>query len=202
MFEIVISSRNRDKKRELKSLLKGLKIKLLDLNSFPSAPRVEEKAETFEENAAEKALKIARFTKRFTLADDSGLVVEALGGDPGVRSARFAGEKTTDEENNRKLLKLLEGVAAPRRKAKFVCVIALADKDGVAGIVRGECAGRIALAPKGKNGFGYDPVFIGSGYKKTFAELSPRTKNFISHRAKALKKSITLIRLLLQRSCP
>ncbi|MFH0772669.1 MAG: RdgB/HAM1 family non-canonical purine NTP pyrophosphatase [Candidatus Omnitrophota bacterium] len=219
MFEIVISSRNRDKKRELKALLKGLKVnpvrdnhrlksaafsngvKVLDLNDFPSAPRVEEKADTFEENAAEKALKIARFTKKFTLADDSGLVVEALGGRPGARSARFTGEKANDEKNNRKLLKLLQGVALSDRKAKFVCVIALADKDGVVGVVRGECAGRIALAPRGKNGFGYDPVFIGRGHSKTFAELGARTKNLISHRAKALKKARALIQRLLLKAC-
>ncbi len=202
MLEIVISSRNSGKKRELRSLLKGLKIKVLDLNDFPAAPRVEEKGKTFEENAAAKALKIAKFTGRLTLADDSGLEVEALGGRPGVYSARFAGRNAADEANNRKLLRALAGVPKLKRKARFVCVIALADKDKLAGLVRGECGGRIAFEPDGKNGFGYDPVFFSPKHNKTFARLSPGEKNAVSHRGKALRKAKKLIGRRLQKASP
>ena len=199
MFEIVISSRNKEKKRELKALLKGLDIKVLDLNDFPGAPEVKETGKTFEANARLKALKIAKFTKRLTLADDSGLAVRALGGKPGVRSARFAGNKAAYEDNNRKLLRLLEEVPGNKREAKFVSVVAIAAPKGVAGVVRGECSGRITLSPKGKNGFGYDPVFFSPKFGKTFAELSASRKNSISHRGRALKKARTII-LRLQRS--
>ena len=188
MLEIAISSRNKEKKRELKSLLKGLKIKVLDLNDFPSAPRVEENGKTFEENAAVKALTVARFTKRLALADDSGLEVEVLGGRPGVYSARFAGENATYEANNRKLLRLLKGFPKPKRKARFVCVIAIADKNKLVGLVRGECIGRITFEPKGRNGFGYDPVFYLPNYQCTMAQLPIAVKNTMSHRARALRQ--------------
>lgn len=199
MFEIVISSRNNEKKRELKALLKDLEIKVLDLNDFPAAPKVEEKGKTFEENAAVKALKIARFTKKLTIADDSGLEVKTLGGRPGVYSARFAGKNATYEANNRKLLRLLDGVPKPKRKAKFVCVVALADKDKLIGLARGECSGRITFEPKGRNGFGYDPVFFSPKHNKTFAQLSPKEKNSISHRGRALRKAKKIIQNYLQR---
>ena len=201
MFEIVISSRNKEKKRELKALLKGLGIKVLDLNDFPGAPEVKETGKTFEANAKLKALKIAKYTKRPALADDSGLVVKALGGNPGVRSARFAGNKADYEDNNRKLLKLLKDVPGNKRGAKFVSVVAIAGPKGVLGLVRGECSGRIALFPKGTNGFGYDPVFFSPKFGKTFAELSASQKNSISHRGSALSKARTIIRRL-QRSRP
>jgi XTP/dITP diphosphohydrolase len=200
VFEIVISSRNKEKKRELKALLKGLRIKVLDLNDFPAAPKVRETGNTFEANAKLKAFKIAKFTKRLTLADDSGLVVKALGGLPGVRSARFAGDGASYGENNRKLLKLLEGAPENKRGAKFVSAVAIADQRGVIGVVRGECSGRITLAPKGRNGFGYDPVFFSPGFKKTFAELTASQKNSISHRGGALKKARAVILSHLRKS--
>jgi XTP/dITP diphosphohydrolase len=200
VLEIVISSRNKEKKRELKALLKGIRIKVLDLNYFPAAPKVKETGKTFEANAKLKALKIAKFTKRLTLADDSGLVVGALGGMPGVRSARFAGGDAAYEANNRKLLKLLEGVPKSKRRAKFVSVVAIADQGGIVGVVRGECSGRITLAPKGRNGFGYDPVFFSPKFKKTFAELTPSRKNSISHRGRALKKARAVILSCLRKS--
>jgi len=202
VLEIVISSRNNGKKRELKSLLKGLAIRVLDLNDFPAAPKVKERGKTFEENASAKAIKIAKFTKRLALADDSGLEVEALGGRPGVYSARFAGNNATDEANNRKLLKALAGVPKPKRKAKFICVIALADKDKLAGLVRGEYRGRITFEPEGKNGFGYDPIFFSPKHNKTFAQLSPGEKNAVSHRGKALRKAKKLIDRRLRRAFP
>jgi len=191
--EIVISSRNKEKKRELKALLKDLKIKVLDLNDFPAAPRVEEKGKTFEENAVAKALKIAQYTKRLTIADDSGLEVDALGGRPGVYSARFAGNNADYDANNRKLLRLLKGFSESKRKARFICAVAIADKDGLVGVVRGECSGRITFEPKGRNGFGYDPVFFSPKYNETFAQLSSKEKNAVSHRGRALRKARKII---------
>ena len=196
MFEIVISSRNKEKKRELKALLKGLGIKVLDLNDFPKAPKVKETGKTFEANARLKALKIAKYTKRLALADDSGLVVKALGGRPGVRSARFAGGKAAYEDNNRKLLRLLKDTPGNKRGAKFVSVVAVAGPEGIKGVTRGECSGRITFAPKGANGFGYDPVFFSPKFGRTFAELSASQKNSISHRGRALKKACAVIRRL------
>lgn len=193
MSEIVISSRNKEKKREVKALLKDLRVKVLDLNDFPGAPRVEEKGKTFEENAASKALKIAKYTKRLTIADDSGLEVEALDGRPGVYSARFAGNNADYDANNRKLLRLLKGFSESKRKAKFICAVAIADKDGLVGVVRGECGGRITFEPKGRNGFGYDPVFFSPRHNKTFAQLSPGEKNAASHRGRALRKARKII---------
>lgn len=200
MLEIVLSSRNKEKKRELKALLKGLDSKVLDLNDFPAAPKVRETGKTFEANARLKALAIAKFTGRLTIADDSGLMVDALGGRPGVRSARFAGEDATYKENNLKLLKLLKAVPAQKRKARFVSVVALADPGGIVATARGECKGRITLEPKGKNGFGYDPVFFSPKFKKTFAQLNPSQKNSVSHRGRALKKARAVILNYLRRA--
>jgi len=200
VLEIVISSRNKEKKHELKALLKGLRIKILDLNDFPAAPMIRETGKTFEANARLKAFKIAKFTKHLTLADDSGLVVKALGGLPGVRSARFAGDKASYGDNNLKLLKLLEGVPRKRRRAKFISVVAIADTGRVIRTVRGETSGRITLKPKGMNGFGYDPVFFSPRFKKTFAELTASQKNSISHRGKALKKARAIILSYLRKS--
>jgi len=199
VFEIVIASRNKEKKKELKALLRGLKIKVLDLSNFSAAPKVEEKGKSFQANAKTKAVTIARFTRRLTLADDSGLEVKALGGKPGVRSARFAGKGTAYAANNRKLLKLLSGVPKSKRKAKFVCVIAIADKNGAVKTVRDECHGWISFFPKGRSGFGYDPVFVYPKYNKTFAELGPKIKNKVSHRARALKKAKAIIQKYLRR---
>jgi len=198
-LELVISSRNKEKKRELKSLLRGLKVRVLDLNDLPSAPRVKETGRTFEANAKQKALKIARYTKKLTIADDSGLAVDALRGRPGVRSARFAGEKASYEDNNIKLLRLLKGIPSARRSARFVSVVAIASPKGIIGTVRGECRGRIAFKPIGKKGFGYDPVFYSPGFGKTFAEISVSRKNSVSHRGRALKKARAVISRLLRK---
>lgn len=131
-----------------------------------------------------------------TVADDSGLMVDYLGGAPGVYSARFAGEECDDNKNNEKLIKLLNGLSAEDRKAKFVSVITLVYPGGETLVARGECPGRIIEAPTGENGFGYDPLFVPDGYEKTFAQLSEEEKNEISHRAKALE---VLEGLLLER---
>ena len=134
------------------------------------------------------------------LADDSGLEVEVLGGRPGVYSARFAGKNAAYEANNRKLLRLLKGLPKPKSKARFVCVIAIADKNKLVGLVRGECVGRITFEPKGKNGFGYDPIFFSPKHSRTFAQLSSKEKNSVSHRGRALKKAKVLIQGCLQKA--
>lgn len=185
----MIGTKNKDKQRELQSLLKGRGVKVLSLEDFPHCPEAHEHGRTFEANARKKARVYSKHTKMLTLADDSGLMVSALNGKPGVYSARFAGPGCTYQNNNRKVLRLLGNLPAPKRKAKFVSIVAIYDSGKSVGVVKGECRGRIARAERGKNGFGYDPVFIPEGFTKTFAELSPKTKNRISHRGKALRKA-------------
>ena len=157
---------------------------------------IEEDGQTFEENSYKKAYEIMKVTGKTTIADDSGLMVDYLGGAPGVYSARFAGEECDDKKNNEKLLKLLKNQVGDDRKAKFVSVITLIFPDGETITARGECSGRIIGAEAGENGFGYDPLFVPDGYCKTFAQLSEEEKNAISHRAKALE---TLEKLLKER---
>jgi XTP/dITP diphosphohydrolase len=184
MMEIVLATRNSDKVREIRRILPG--IAFLSLKNFPQVPEIEENGETLEENAIHKAQEVAVRTGRFALADDSGLEVEALRGRPGVRSSRFAGKGVSYEENNRKLLLLMS--SKRRREARFRCVVALAGPGRETIVREGVCRGRIAHSPRGKRGFGYDPVFIVSGMGKTFAELPASVKNDISHRARALRK--------------
>ena len=191
--DLVIASRNEKKKRELLQVIGDLDLEVATLNEFPQAPEVEEDGMTFRENAVKKAREIADFTGRMTLADDSGLEVDALGGLPGVHSARFAGEPSNDERNNQKLLEMLEGVPAQERTARFRCVIAIAFTDGRVETAEDTCEGRIGFTPRGQAGFGYDPLFIPDGYDLTFAELSPEVKNRISHRGKALQKAKKLL---------
>lgn len=191
MEEVVLATANKNKKRELASLLGGLNVKVLTLDDFKDAPPVREDRKSFKENAVKKAVVISRFTGRTALADDSGLEVKALGGAPGVCSARFAGPKQDDAANIRKLLRLLELRKVPffKRKARFVCFVAVARKGRLAGTVSGTVSGLIGLEPQGNNGFGYDPVFYYPPLKKTFAQLAPSLKNRISHRYKALQKA-------------
>ena len=184
---LVVGTKNKDKRREIEALLKGAPIEVLSLADFPACPDVKEDGRTYEANAKKKARAYSKVTKRLTLADDSGLGVTRLNGRPGVYSARFAGAGCTYQGNNRKLLKLLKGLPDAQRAAKFVCVMALYDNGRFIETVRGECAGKIAHAVRGANGFGYDPVFIPKGFSKTFAELSAAEKNKISHRGKALR---------------
>ncbi len=193
-MELVLATRNKDKLREIKALLKGLPIEVFSLDSFKNVPEVIEDGKTFEENARKKAIQTARLIKRPTLADDSGLEVEYLGGDPGVYSARFSGKGATYKSNNEKLLKLLKDAPLAKRKACFKCVIVLADNKGrVIGAVEGVSKGRIGFESKGDNGFGYDPLFIPYGYKKTFAQIGSLEKNKISHRSRALAKAKKII---------
>ncbi|HLD76463.1 MAG TPA: RdgB/HAM1 family non-canonical purine NTP pyrophosphatase [Candidatus Norongarragalinales archaeon] len=192
---ITLGTKNKDKLRELQKLLKGVSIRVRSLVDFPKHRDVMENGKTFEANARKKARLYSRHTKGLVLADDSGLMVSSLKGKPGVYSARFAGPDCTYHDNNRKLLRLLSRVPKTKRRAKFVCVMALYDNGRFVNTVRGECRGTIAFEEKGGNGFGYDPVFIPDGFSKTFAELSPRVKNKISHRGKALKKAVRLFRI-------
>jgi XTP/dITP diphosphohydrolase len=193
-----MASRNLGKVRELAELLTGLDIRLLSLADFPELPDIPEEGDTFAANAAAKARAVAQLTGLPALADDSGLAVAALGGRPGVFSARYAQDVTAprppgDADNWRKLLLEMEGIPWNERQARFVCEIALALPNGRLWRARGECAGYIALAPRGRQGFGYDPVFWVPKYQATMAELAPETKNAISHRGQALKKMRDLL---------
>ncbi|MGQ9646270.1 MAG: RdgB/HAM1 family non-canonical purine NTP pyrophosphatase [Thermodesulfobacteriota bacterium] len=174
--------------------MKGAGLRILSLNDLPDAPEMEEDGRTFTENALKKASFYSKHFRRLTLADDSGLEVEALQGQPGIRSARYAGERASAEENNRKLLQVMEGIPMSRRGARYRCVMALVSPDGREAVTEGACSGRIGFREVGKRGFGYDPLFILPKYGKTMAQLSIEEKNRISHRGKALRKLRKLIR--------
>jgi XTP/dITP diphosphohydrolase len=192
-MKIVLATNNLYKIREIKGILTGISAEVLTLEDFPGFPQVEETGDTLEENAIIKAQKINKFTGLPSLADDSGLEVEALKGAPGVRSSRFAGEQCSFKDNNLKLLRLLNGIPWEQRGARFVTVVALVKNVSSIRTVQGEIQGIIDLEEKGENGFGYDPVFYVPELKKTFAQLSPEEKNRISHRARAFKKAGELI---------
>jgi len=196
---LVMATRNPGKIRELQALLAEFGVTLLSLADFPGLPDIPEEGATFAENAAAKASAVARLTNHPALADDSGLMVDALGGAPGVFSARYAQDRTTprpptDADNWGKLLDELQGVPWGDRGAHFVCELALATPGGKILRARGECAGIIALEPRGETGFGYDPVFWVPEYAATMAQLGPEIKNRISHRAQALAAFKTLLR--------
>ncbi len=181
---LVIATRNPGKLSEFKALLSSFEVEIRCLEDFGPIPLIEEDGRTFEENAVKKARMTARYLGFPALADDSGLVVDALGGKPGVHSARFAGEKASDLENNRKLLRAMAGVE--NRNAAFVCVIAIAVPRGPALIYEGTCRGRITEELLGTSGFGYDPVFWYPPLNKTFAQMGAEEKNRVSHRAMAM----------------
>lgn len=183
---LVLATRNKGKIAEFKTLFSGFPIEMKSLNDFGPIPEVVEDGKTFEDNAYKKAHFTAKVLGFPALADDSGLVVEALRGQPGVFSARYAGEGAGDEANILKLLKAMEGVSD--RRAAFECVIAIAVPRGPALIYGGRCEGEIARDRTGKNGFGYDPVFFYQPLAKTFAEMSQEEKNLVSHRGKAMAK--------------
>jgi XTP/dITP diphosphohydrolase len=192
--ELLIATRNEGKAREFASLLGATRLRVRSLAEFPRALEVEETGATFAENAALKARAYARATGLWTLADDSGLEVDALGGAPGVFSARYGG-LPTDEARTAHLLEELARTGDAARRARFVCVIALAlpPSDRLQ-LFEGTCEGRIAHAPRGRNGFGYDPVFIPDGHGQTFGELSDETKARLSHRSRALRKALACLR--------
>jgi XTP/dITP diphosphohydrolase len=183
---LVLATRNKGKIAEFKTLFSGFPIEMKSLNDFGPIPEVVEDGKTFEDNAYKKAHFTAKVLGFPALADDSGLVVEALGGQPGVFSARYAGEGAGDEANILKLLKAMEGVSD--RRAAFECVIAIAVPRGPALIYSGRCEGEIARGRTGKNGFGYDSVFFYQPLGRTFAEMSQEEKNRVSHRGKAMAK--------------
>jgi XTP/dITP diphosphohydrolase len=190
---LVMATKNAGKVREMAELLRDLGVRLLSLADFPEIPDIPEEGATFEENAATKARTVAVLTGLPALADDSGLMVAALNGRPGVFSARYAKDRTagrtpTDEDNWQKLLEELRGVPQEKRGARFVCEIALFFPDGRLITTRGELAGFIALEPQGTRGFGYDPVFFVPAFGATVAELDLATKNRISHRGEAVRK--------------
>ena len=199
MIQLLVATRNKKKLSEIKEILKGINLELLSLDSYKNAPKVLESGKSFQENAAKKAVKLARFTGKLCLGEDSGLCVDALGGAPGIYSARFSGptcrvgRDKSDLKNNLKLLKLLKDLPLRVRKAHYVCAVALADKNGLLGVVEGRCSGLIALEPKGTAGFGYDPLFYIPKYKKTFAQLGEKIKHAMSHRYHALKKARRII---------
>jgi len=184
MIALVIASRNKGKTAEIRDLLNNFPVKIKSLDDFGKIPTVEEDGETFDENAYKKASFTARILGLPALADDSGLLVEALGGAPGVHSARYAGENATDKERLSKLLREMEG--KKNRRAAFACAISIAVPTGQALTYEARCEGLIAEKPAGRNGFGYDPVFYYPPYKKTFAQVSGEEKNRVSHRGRAL----------------
>ncbi len=185
-MEIVLATRNKKKIEEIKRITAGLAILIFTLDDFPDCPEVEEDGVTFKENAIKKAVTIARYTGKPSLADDSGLEVYALNGAPGTLSARYAGDSSDDRKNIEKLLKEMHFIKD--RRARFVCCIALAFPDGYINIFYGYSEGSIGTEPKGSSGFGYDPVFYPEGYNRTFAEMSDQEKDSLSHRGKALKE--------------
>ena len=194
-MKLVVGTNNAGKIKELNELLIDLPVDISGLGEFENIFDVEETGTTFEENAILKANSYALQTGSWSLSDDSGLVVEALGGAPGVYSARYAGENGGNEERISKLLGELAKTESRSRRARFVCVMALADETGkIKFLAEGVCDGKIADQPRGANGFGYDPIFIPAGYEQTFGELSSTVKREISHRAHAIQKIIRFLR--------
>lgn len=189
-MDIVLATRNKKKVEEIRRIAAGLPITVLSLDDFPGCPDVIEDRDTFEGNASKKALEVARFTGKPALSDDSGLEVDALGGAPGVYSARYApdAESGNDPKNYLKLLKDLVDTPDAKRTARFVCCIALAFPEGEVRTFFGRSEGRIGREARGKQGFGYDPVFLAQGHNRTFAEMGPQEKDALSHRGKAIEK--------------
>jgi len=186
-MKITLATKNRGKAVEIREILRGIDAELMTLEDFPQIVMPPERGDTFRENAVEKARFVAAATGTVALADDSGLEVDSLGGRPGVLSARYAGVGAADKDNVTKLLKELEGVPFEKRKARFVCVIAIAGPGVEEAAFEGTLEGYISTRPSGRGGFGYDPVFFIPGEKKTAAELELGEKNRISHRARALE---------------
>jgi XTP/dITP diphosphohydrolase len=186
--DLIVASGNSHKVGEIKALLKGIPFSIFSLEKYPNVPEIEETGNTYQENALLKAVQVSNMTGCWALGDDTGLEVEAIGGQPGLYSARFAGEGVTFKENNDKLLGLLKDVPEEKRKANFYCVMALAEPTGKTHVVEGKVSGRISMDPRGEQGFGYDPLFFLPELNKTFAEMNPAEKNKFSHRARALEK--------------
>jgi XTP/dITP diphosphohydrolase len=194
--KLLVATTNAGKVREIGRALAGRPFEVVSLAQILPEASYRERGRTFLENARGKSRRYARLSGLLTLAEDSGLEVEALGGAPGVHSARFARPDPTDERNLRKVLRLLRDAPRPKRGARFVCAMVLSGPDGIVAEVLGEVRGIIAEFPKGSNGFGYDPIFYYPRLGKHFAELSAETKNAVSHRGRALDKMIKVLRRL------
>ncbi|NTV28574.1 MAG: XTP/dITP diphosphatase [Candidatus Omnitrophica bacterium] len=193
MKELLIATRNKGKVREIADILSPLGIKVTSLNDHPGMPDIVEDGQTFRANAAKKAVVIAQHAGVLVMGEDSGLEVDALGGRPGVYSARYSGENATDESNNDLLIKELSGVPVEKRTARYRCAMALADKDALIDVLEGSCEGLIATERRGTNGFGYDPLFYIPARQKTFGELDLSVKQTMSHRAVALRQFLLLL---------
>lgn len=186
--EIVLATGNQHKVAEITKIMADLKsVKFLSLKDYPKIIMPEETGQTLRENALIKAMHVARITKHWTLADDTGLEVDALNGEPGVYSARYAGENATYDDNNKKLLEAMSEISPKKRSARFKTISCLCSPDGLAFFEEGIIEGEISQVPKGDNGFGYDPIFTVKDMNKTLAELSSEQKNALSHRAKAFE---------------
>lgn len=188
MRDFVVATRNRKKVEEIQRILVGADIVLHSMDEFPDCPEVVEDGDTFEANALKKAREVSACTGLAAFADDSGLVVYSLRGEPGVHSARYAGENATDHDNLSRLLRELSDISPENRGAAFVCVIAFVSPDGVEQTFHGRVEGTIGLSPRGSSGFGYDPVFYPEGHDRTFAEMNAGEKDSMSHRGRALEK--------------
>ena len=196
-MEIVLATRNKKKIEEIKRITIGLPITILSLDDFPDCPETVEDRDTFEGNAIKKAVEVCRCSGKPSLADDSGLEVDALNGAPGVYSARYAPDAASgnDPKNYEKLLKDLPDVPREKRGAQFVCCLALAFPDGTTKTFFGRSRGRIGYEARGKKGFGYDPVFLPEGFDRAFAEMTAEEKDSLSHRGKALQKLAEFLRV-------
>lgn len=199
-MDLVLATTNKHKIRELRAFFKGVEgVELYTLLDFPDYVQPEETGSTFEENASLKALDAANKLNHYALADDSGLVVPALNGRPGIHSARFAGKNASDRENRLKLLQELQSFEENRRDAYYSCTLALASPQGILKVAHGFCEGSLLFEERGSGGFGFDPLFVKFEYSKTFAELDEEIKNRISHRRKAFDKLLPYLqRQLLQ----
>lgn len=199
MKRLLIASNNEGKIKEIREVFSGLDYEIISMKDMGLDLTIIEDQPDFSGNSFKKASEVSKQAGEIVLADDSGLEVEALGNKPGVRSARFAGEYATDEENNEKLLSLLKHIPAERRRARFRCVLTMYWPNGFYFQTEGTCHGKIGFTPAGSEGFGYDPLFILEGFQKTMAQLTIEEKSKISHRALALK---ALLELLLTHTGP
>jgi len=199
-MRLILATKNEGKVREIKGLLEPMGFELSALLDYPEIPDVVEDGETFISNARKKARSIADITSAWTLADDSGLVVDALNGAPGVHSARYAGKQGDHLANNQKLLSEMDAVPDGKRNAAFVCVMVLVSPNGDDWVVEGRCDGSIGHKPSGSDGFGYDPLFYLQGEGKTMAELPLERKNELSHRGKALKQMMGVLEKIAKNS--
>lgn len=189
-MDLLVATTNRGKLAEIETFLKHLPVHIIAFHDLEHPPRVAEDGRSFEENALKKARSWAEWSGYYTLADDSGLEVDVLNGEPGIYSARFGGDEGNDNKNNQKLLEKLKNVPKEKRSARFVCALAVCaprSRGGEEWIVRDSCEGFIEFAARGKNGFGYDPLFFFPPFGKTFGEINRQAKATVSHRGKALR---------------